>query len=73
MDSYFTYAELQNKAIALINAMIFAGPENEQALHLLLVLLAPEVNDDLPQAVLDADTMIAEFLSGLQNIIDDNE
>lgn len=70
MDNYYTYAELQNKAIALINAMIFAGPENEQALHTLLILLAPEPTDDLPQTVFEADEMIAKFLDGLQDIVD---
>ena len=66
----YSYADLQNKAVALVNAMIFSGPENEQALHLLLALLAPEPDDDLDDAVAEADKMIIAFLSGLQDIID---
>lgn len=66
----YSYADLQNKAVALVNAMIFNGPENEQALHLLLALLAPEPDDDLDAAVAEADKMIIAFLSGLQDIID---
>lgn len=64
----YSYADLQNKAIALINAMIFTGPENEQALHLLLILLAPEPKDDLDLAVFEADEMISKFLEGLEGL-----
>lgn len=46
--------ELRDMALRLLNAMILEGPEDEQELHLLQVLLGPEESDPIDLVVEDA-------------------
>ena len=57
-------------ALKLINAMIFDGPENEQQLHLLLILLDTEPDDDIANAINEADQYIINVGKELDNLLD---
>lgn len=64
-------AELDKIALNLINAMILEGPDNEQELHTLQILLDPEVDDDLEDAVLEATEYTQEAYGKLSDMIDE--
>lgn len=61
---------LRRLALTLINAMILRGPENEQALHTLLILLDTELHDDLKSAVEDAKNYIDESWEPVEDLLE---
>lgn len=65
-----TRDELISLASSLVNAMILEGPENEQELHMLQVLLDPEEQDDLEQTVEDAEKYINEAFDDLEELLE---
>lgn len=65
--------ELDRIALTLVNAMILEGPDNEQELHTLQILLDPEADDDLEDAVLDATEYAQEAYGKLSDMLDEIE
>ena len=68
-----TKFELDRLALRLVNAMILEGPDNEQELHLLQILLDPESDDSLEDAVNDAITYTQEAYGELSDMLDELE
>lgn len=68
-----TKFELDRLALRLVNAMILEGPDNEQELHLLQILLDPESDDNLEDAVNDAITYTQEAYGELSDMLDELE
>lgn len=65
-----TRDELISLASSLVNAMILEGPENEQELHMLQVLLDPEEQDDLEQTVQEAEEYIKTAFDDLEELLE---
>lgn len=63
--------ELDRIALTLVNAMILEGPDNEQELHTLQILLDPEEDDDLEDAVLEAAEYAQEAYGKLSDMLDE--
>lgn len=56
----YNIMQLREIALGLINAMILEGPNNEEELHILQVLLDPQEDDSLADAVAAANRRISD-------------
>lgn len=56
----YNIMQLREIALGLINAMILEGPNNEEELHILQVLLDPQEDDSLADAVTAANRRISD-------------
>ena len=68
-----TRDDLINLARCVVNAMILSGPDNEDELHMLQVLLDPEADDDLEYTVNEARQYIDSEFDKLTEIIESME
>lgn len=67
----YTREQLRLQAVRLVNAMIEEGPDNEQALHLVLALIDPDPEiDDFASNMLESEAIIAEANQRRQELLD---